>query len=243
MKRYRYVLAPEGDLSDVNRLLAMGWQPVRETFGDRDASGPWTAMILLERDDPFPVVTGETLSGDVPLSYFDDVKLLDGLVGEELRELLSACELCTYADGEVIFEAGDIGRTLHVIVQGKVALRFADLPVEETEVVELNPKDAFGESTFFSPAAHSLTAEAVGAAGTMKLTRERYDELLQARRTSAYKLGLNAAALLGARLQETDRWVRDLLQEEQSTRIAQSWHRFRRRVERTSDYSGGFFHA
>lgn len=76
----------------------------------------------------------------------------------------------------------------------------------------------------------------------MLLTRERFDELLQARRMSAYKLALNAASLLGARLQGTDNWIRELLQEEQSARIAQSWHRFRRRVDRTSDFSGGFFH-
>ncbi|MEW4530034.1 Crp/Fnr family transcriptional regulator [Maioricimonas sp. JC845] len=243
MKRYRYVLAPEGDLTDVNRLLAIGWQPVRESFSDGVETGAPTAMILLEREDPFPVVTGETLAGDIPLSFFDDVRLFDGLVGEERRELLAACELRTFSDGEAIFEAGDADRAIHIVVQGKVALRFAELPVEETEVVELTAKDAFGESTFFASAAHSLTAEAIGATGTMMLTRERYDELLQARRTSAYKLALNAASLLGARLQQTDRWVRELLQEEQSTRIAQSWHRFRRRVERSSDYSGGFFHA
>jgi CRP-like cAMP-binding protein len=75
----------------------------------------------------------------------------------------------------------------------------------------------------------------------LRISRDAYDELLQAQRPAALKLAVNAAALLAARLQATDQWAGELLQQEQSARIARSWSRFRQRISGGADFSGGFF--
>ena len=76
----------------------------------------------------------------------------------------------------------------------------------------------------------------------MRLTRDRFDELMQGGLAAAWLIALNAAAILANRLNETDDWVRELLEQEQNARIAESWKRFR---ESTRGTTGPlrFFHT
>jgi CRP/FNR family transcriptional regulator, cyclic AMP receptor protein len=241
MKLYRYEVVGLGQLETANHLLTRGWRPLREIpLESNSAAGTQGVLVLFERDDDFPQWSAESIGGVIPVEFLTEVPLLTGMTGEELREIIAACELRKYEAGEVIFAEGEDARELYILLEGQVRLRLPELRLEGTEIMEVGPKDVFGESTFFSPAAHTAAAEAITAARALRLDRERYDELLQAGRTSAYKLALNAAEILGARLQETDLWVWELLKEEQSARIAHSWHRFRQRTSRSTYNTGGF---
>lgn len=248
MKRYRYEVVAGGNTDGVNRLLARGWQPVRETPWDpgapsSEAGRERAALILLEREDAFPVWQGETLGEGVPVQFLDDVPLLEHLSEEETREFIAVAELVRYADGEVLFDEGQQEQSLFVLLEGEVAIHLVGLPIDDPIVLEAKPKDAFGESTFFSPAPHSTRAEAIAGVLALRLTRSRYDELLQGQRPVAFKIAENAARILGQRLQATDAWVRELLQEGQSAQIMSSWRRFRGRVAHTPETAEGFFHV
>lgn len=247
MAIYHYELIRDGDVRAVNRLLLQGWQPVRETMmPDPRGSArtePPSVLVLFEKETTFPVLSGEFLGGQVPLSTLAETPLMAGLSPEELRELAAQMEVHAYAADETIFEKGNEDRVLQIVVTGKVRIELPDLPLEEASVVDLGPGDVFGESTFFAAASHSTTGIATTPTTTVRLTRERYDELLQSDRLCAFKLALNAAELLGFRLQETDDWLWALIREEQSTQIAASWKRFRHRVGGWSGSSGGFFTA
>lgn len=246
MKRHRYELITGGDVQAVNRLFALGWSPVREVVVDTSPSGEGEVargvLVLFERDDAFPLWQGETLGGEIAFSVLANVPLFEGLNSEELRELVAACELVAFEEGATVFDEGQQDQALFVLLEGEVAIHFVNLPLEEPNVLQAGPLDVFGESTFFSPAAHSTKAEAITRARALRLGHDKYNELLQGQRSVAYKLAVNAAGILGQRLQETDRWIQEILEQEQNGQIAQSWHRFRRRISHEPESSAGFFH-
>ncbi|MFT5328518.1 MAG: CRP-like cAMP-binding protein [Planctomycetaceae bacterium] len=94
---------------------------------------------------------------------------------------------------------------------------------------------SFEKSSFFSGCPHAAEASAVTDARLLVIPRAGYDELLQASRPAAWKIAVNAAGILGVRLQDTDAWLGEILQQEEDARIAQSWQRFRESTGR-----GGF---
>ena len=247
MSIYHYELIKDGDVRAVNRLLLQGWQPVRETIMPDPAHATKvetpSVLILFEKEASFPVLSGEFIGGQVPLSTVAEVPLMAGMEPEELRELSAQMDIRGYAADELIFEKNADERVLQVIVSGRVRVELPDLPLEEASVIELEAGDVFGESTFFAAASHSTKGIAVSPVTTVRLARERYDELLQGGRMCAFKLALNAAELLGFRLQETDDWLWSMIREDQSAQIAASWKRFRHRVSGYSSPTGGFFKA
>lgn len=243
MSLQRYEIVRTDRLQTINQRLAEGWRSVRETPMTSEAKpnqDPST-LVLLERDDEFPRFPGEELVPGVSLNAVQGVPLFTGLLVEELRELLAACEIQTFAEEDVIFETGQQADALYVILYGEVQLDLPELRLGGTEILQLGPMETFGESTFFAPADHTASAHALTDAQALRLGRDAYLDLIQGQRQSAYKLAINAAQILGTRLQATDQWVHQLLEEEQSRQIATSWQRFRARIGGSAPLPGGLF--
>lgn len=229
MTIYRYEVVTAGSVDAINQLLVRGWRPSRELPLDAasHAGESPAALIVLERDDTTPVALAAQLDGGIPVSLLNDVPLLDGLTHEELSELASCGEVRRYAAGDIIFEAGSEEGCLCVILTGDVELRLPSAGVGGAHIMQIGERDVFGESSFFSGSTHAAEASAVGDVALLAIPRAGFDELLQASRPVAWKIAMNAAGILGVRLQETDDWLSELLQQEEDARIAQSWHRFR----------------
>jgi CRP-like cAMP-binding protein len=88
----------------------------------------------------------------------------------------------------------------------------------------------FGESSFFHPAPHVATARCLTAVLALRLPRAPFDLLLRAGSLAAHKFAGNAAAILAERLQATDRWIEEILQQEQDAQVAERWRSFRARM-------------
>ncbi len=241
MTIYRYeILSPE-TVDAVNRLLVNGWKPVREVpLGTADSEEP-SAAIVLERDDTTAVALSARLGDDVPLELLQTVPLLDGLTHEELAELVSISEIRRVPVGEVIFDADTTALSLCVILQGEVELRLASAGSAGEEIMQIGERDVFGESSFFSGGAHAVQAFAATDARLLVVPRDGYDDLLQASRPAAWRLAVNAAGILGVRLQDTDEWLSEILQHEEDARISQSWQRFRESTGRGGFKANRFF--
>ena len=238
MTIYRYEVVSPETVSEVNQLLIRGWKPSRETpltgLTDNEGSSP-AAVVILEREDTAPVALGACLGDDIPLKLLAEVPLLEDLTNEELAELTGVGEIRRFAAEDVIFQQGEDAPCLSVILQGEVELRLPSPGVDGVHIMQIGQRDVFGESSFFSGGLHAATANAVNDVRLLVIPRESFNELLQASRPAAWKLAVNAAGILGVRLQETDEWLRQILQHEQDARIAQSWQRFRESAGR-----GGF---
>ena len=74
------------------------------------------------------------------------------------------------------------------------------------------------------------------------LSRAEYEHLLDSGSLAACRLAAKAADILAARLQAADRWVAELLGEEE-VQIAASWRRFREGIGGSFDLPRGFMHA
>ncbi|MBI1310619.1 cyclic nucleotide-binding domain-containing protein [bacterium] len=237
MSIYRYEVVTAGNVERVNQLLVRGWKPSREMpleTAARAGELP-AALVVLERADTAPIAPTAQLAGGIPVSLLNEVPLLDGLTHEELAELAGCGEIRRYAADDVIFEQGSQNACLCIILNGDIELRLPSAGVGGAHIMQIGERDVFGESSFFSGGSHAAEATAVNDVELLAIPRAGFDELLQASRPVAWKIAMNAAGILGVRLQETDDWLSELLQQEEDARIAQSWHRFRESAGR-----GGF---
>jgi CRP-like cAMP-binding protein len=203
MTIYRYEFLSADTLNKVNRLVTQGWKPSREVpLHSAETEGTAAALVVLERDETAPVALAPTLGKDVPLELLETVPLLDGLTHEELAELVSMATIRTLSAGEVIFEEGDAASCLCVILEGDVELRLTGAGSTGEEIMQIGPRDVFGESSFFSGGPHAAQAFGVTDVRLLVISRGGYDELLQASRPAAWRLAVNAAGILGVRLQD-----------------------------------------
>lgn len=239
MQLHRYESVRSADVGRINQLLVRGWQPVREIITGGE---PGEAIVLLERESDFPQFAGAMLEGGIPVDVLRDVPLFDGLSMDELREILGLGQVLVYSEGDVIFAAGEEPSGISVILDGMVSLQMLDLPEHDSDVTTLGVGAVVGESTFFAPAPHTISAvSASDSVSLLAFGREGLEAMLQAGQPAVMKLAVNCARILAERLQGTDRWVHDLLQGEQDSRVAASWRRFRHRIHGGSQPTGGFF--
>jgi CRP-like cAMP-binding protein len=241
MKIHRYEFVGPDSLVRLNDLLAHGWSPVREICGVA-ADGSGNTLVLLEKEADVLQFPGDALIEGVPLEFLMDVMLFENFTTEEIRQVVSLCRITTLSRGAKIFSNGDPAESLYVVLVGDVEVLLPELPVEETTVVLLNPGGVFGESTFFSETPHTMSASCASDSVTLlSLNRVAFNEIFQTNSAVALRLVNNVARILAARLQETDQWVWNLLQQSQFARVSTSWRRFRHRVGGTESGGGGFF--
>lgn len=243
MQRFRLVWIVDGDVREANRLLSLGWRPVREQPLNTVREPGGTVLLVLERDDEAPVLPGEQTPHGISLGQLESVPLLTGLTGAELREFAAACVLGRYEPDALLFDAGQTDRRLYLILEGRVSVQLLGLAIDDPVVLDAGPGDVFGEATFFAQAPHSTRAIAIGTVQTLELDGSAFDDLFQAARPVATRIALNAAALLGQRLHSTDEWIREIMQGEKSSEALRHWRRFRHSLSARSDRGtpGGFF--
>jgi CRP-like cAMP-binding protein len=170
-----------------------------------------------------------------------EAPLFTGFSSGDLETLLSSFEEVSYPADSVIFRTGQTDPALYLLVDGSVEI-VLDVPAGmEAIIARVEPRSIFGESTFFHVAPHTATARAAAPSTMLKLSRREYDRLIDAGSNQALRLGTKAAEILAARLQATDKWVAQLLGEEQE-QVAASWRRFRESVGVSFDLPHGFIH-
>ena len=180
------------------------------------ADGSGNTLVLLEKEADVLQFPGDALIEGVPLEFLMDVMLFENFTTEEIRQVVSLCRITTLSRGAKIFSNGDPAESLYVVLVGDVEVLLPELPVEETTVVLLNPGGVFGESTFFSETPHTMSASCASDSVTLlSLNRVAFNEIFQTNSAVALRLVNNVARILAARLQETDQWVWNLLQQSQ----------------------------
>jgi CRP/FNR family cyclic AMP-dependent transcriptional regulator len=104
-------------------------------------------------------------------------RLLAGVSEEDVRVLTGACDEREYRRGEVVFHAGDEADALHLVSDGRFAIRVGDALLLDVA----GPGDVFGELALVSPGRRSATVQALSAARTLALRRENFDALRRQR--------------------------------------------------------------
>jgi len=87
--------------------------------------------------------------------------LLDGLDDEDSRALRRQMSRVTLSRGQRLFNEGDAGDTLYVVLDGKMKLTRATADGRENLLSVIGPGEMFGELSLFDPRPRTSTATAV----------------------------------------------------------------------------------
>jgi CRP-like cAMP-binding protein len=99
--------------------------------------------------------------------------VFEKVAGEDLAPLARVASEEVYGDGERIFDEGEVGDSLFVVVRGTVAI------VHEGETVAaLDAGEAFGEMAVLDSAPRSATALARGEVELLRIGSEEFYEIL-----------------------------------------------------------------
>jgi len=156
---------------------------------------------------------------------------------EEREQVLALFENEHYPAGETILREGLSIQILWIIVSGRCEVVKVSNGASERSLAVLEQGAVFGEMSFFHPAPHSASVRAVTDVDVMRLSRERYDQLLERTPAAAGKVAVNTAAVLAERLRKMDEWTCELLDgPETNQKTREEWHDFRAKLYTEWDF-------
>jgi CRP-like cAMP-binding protein len=124
-----------------------------------------------------------------------ELRVVDGLLHE--REYLA---------GEIVFDEGEEGQALYVVLKGHVLIcRQAD-PVNG-RIAEIPPGALFGELALLDGVPRSAQARALDNCTIAALARADFNGLLETNAATASKIALQLARELGQRVNAKKVWV------------------------------------
>ena len=122
------------------------------------------------------------------------------------------------AKGQVLFNEGDAGDRLYVVVEGKIKLGIKSGDGRENLLGVLGPGEMFGELSLFDPGPRTSTATAVTDAKLLSLSHEKLIPWLKGNP----EVSLHLLARLAQRLRRTNEAVGDLVFSDVPGRVAKA---------------------
>jgi CRP-like cAMP-binding protein len=171
-------------------------------------------------------------------STLRDVELFVGMLDGEIEEILEVGQIETVSAGEMIYEPGKRRQALYVLLEGELEIDLQLPGLGERMLLAILPGGVFGEVSFFYPGPHSATVRCMADAQLLRLDRPEFVQMAEQGRTSAFKLTMNAARLLAARLAATDQFMGAVLEHTERATVAESWRNFRSSLTPTH-HAGG----
>ncbi|MBI2895424.1 MAG: cyclic nucleotide-binding domain-containing protein [Deltaproteobacteria bacterium] len=124
-----------------------------------------------------------------------------GLSAEERARLAVALVPVSVKKGDAVFKEGTQSNAMYLLARGKVEVRLLS---REKPIATLKAPTVFGEMGVLTSSPHCATCIAATQSEIYALSATRFDELVARGDLLAYKLGLNLARMLAARLREVD---------------------------------------
>lgn len=141
-------------------------------------------------------------AGEAPrLRIVRQLPLFATLSLRELRVVDSLLHERRYLKGEIVFDAGEQGQALYVIVAGRVLICRQGQP-DTGRIAELDAGVVFGELALLDNAPRAAQARAVEDCVLASLSRADFESLLDTHAIAASKIALQLARQLGRQLRE-----------------------------------------
>ena len=132
------------------------------------------------------------------------VPFFDGLTREALTMFASVTAEESHATGTKLFQYGDPGDKLFIILEGKVRISREVAGMGEEALAVLGPGEVFGEMSLLDESPRSADARVHERCRMLVITKEAFDELLYQQKELAYEVLWNCVRILSARLRETN---------------------------------------
>jgi uncharacterized membrane protein len=128
-----------------------------------------------------------------------------GLLDDEERDALAhLMDTQDYKQGETIFEYGDVGTEIYIVLSGRVDIFIENTEGEKLLLGEHHRGDVLGELSFLDGGSRTATAVAVEETQTLTMDRERLLEFIDKHPHAA----LDLLTVLGNRLRATNELLR-----------------------------------
>lgn len=122
-----------------------------------------------------------------------ELRVVDGLLHER-----------RYLKGEIVFDEGEEGQALYVIIGGRVLICRQAEP-ETGRIVEIDVGDVFGELALIDNAPRSAQARAAEDCSLASFARGDFESLLDTHIVIASKISMQLARQLGRQLRDASR--------------------------------------
>ena len=132
------------------------------------------------------------------------VPFFDGLTPEALAMIANVTTEETYASGTRLFQYGDPGDKLYIILEGKVRISREVGGMGEEALAVLGPGEVFGEMALLDESPRSAGALAHERCRLLVITKDAFDDLLFLHKDLAYEVLWSCVRMLAARLRETN---------------------------------------
>jgi len=143
---------------------------------------------------------GITPSENPRLKLLKNVVLFKDLSMRELAVVDQMFHARHYLADEVIFDEGEEGQGLFVVLSGRVKIT---LPVDvDTVLIELGPGAFFGEVALLDQSVRTAQARAIEDAEIVALFRTEFYSLLETHSGIASRISFQLARVLAARLRQ-----------------------------------------
>jgi len=132
------------------------------------------------------------------------VPFFDGLTREAMVLIADATKEEGHATGTKIFQYGDPGDKLFIILDGKVRISREVAGMGEEALAVLGPGEVFGEMSLLDESPRSADARVHERCRLLVITKEAFDDLLFLHKDLAYEVLWNCVRILSSRLRETN---------------------------------------
>ncbi|MBI4634145.1 MAG: cyclic nucleotide-binding domain-containing protein [Deltaproteobacteria bacterium] len=147
------------------------------------------------------------------ISFLQETELFRNLSQVQIRKVLDVCRLVTFAEDEVIAREGEEGDTMYIILDGIVevvkSLIMSDMDEdrEKSKVfTKLTAEDhaVFGEIALLEQLKRTATIRAVTKCTLYEITRDAFLNLTGTDHELGYRIFMNLARIISARLRKAD---------------------------------------
>ncbi len=132
------------------------------------------------------------------------VRIFEGIAPAGLRRLLERARTERRAAGDVLFEEGDPGDALYVVLEGEVRISRQVPGMGEEALAILGPGEAFGEMALVDSAPRSADAIVHRRARLLMLSSNDLEDLMLTDRDLGYEVLWNFVQVLSDRLRQTN---------------------------------------
>ena len=146
------------------------------------------------------------------------IPLFERMSPEEREELRGMMSQTTLRRGEVLFNEGDSGDRLYILLTGKVKLGHTSVDGRENLLAVLGPGEVVGELTLFDPGPRSTTATAAATTELLALEHNQLMGFIDSHPT----LAKDMLRALAVRLRRTNIALADLVFSDVPGRVAKA---------------------
>ena len=132
------------------------------------------------------------------------VPFFDGLTVEALQMIAQVTTEESYAYGTRIFQYGDPGDKLYIVIEGKVRIFREVGGMGEEALAVLGTGEVFGEMSLLDESTRSAGALAHERCTLLVITKDAFDDLLFLHKDLAYEVLWSCVRMLASRLRETN---------------------------------------